>query len=264
MRGKRYNLYQISRECQVDTFEKFDKEALRRFIDYERQVLKVSAATVNRRIKEVKCIIGWLRDEFELEIPLKLNRVRMLKEGPPRRKFYSREDIYKVIAMADHEDRLLIRMMFEMALRITEAINIKIDDIDGRRVFIIGKGRKAANVYMSEELSEYVNLYIEARGLDGYLFPAKHAACEGKPISKGAASVRIKKAFLRAGISGAYPHAIRHSRATDLQRNGAPNDVIKEFLRHSSVSTTEVYMHYFSDNLERQFDKFTVVPGAGK
>ena len=62
--------------------------------------------------------------------------------------------------------------------------------------------------------------------------------------------------FLRAGFEGFYPHALRHSFATNLQMKGATVSEIKEMIGHSSVATTERYLHGFDGRLKELFDRY--------
>ena len=63
-------------------------------------------------------------------------------------------------------------------------------------------------------------------------------------------------AFLNAGFEGFYPHVLRHSFATNLQRRGASVAEIKEMMGHSSIATTERYLHEFEGRMEELFEKY--------
>jgi site-specific recombinase XerD len=60
----------------------------------------------------------------------------------------------------------------------------------------------------------------------------------------------LKDAFAQAGFPDFYPHALRHSFATDLQRRGASVEEIKEMLGHKNIATTERYLHGLDGHLE--------------
>lgn len=188
-----------------------------------------------------------------VEVPLKVSLVRKLKEGPVRRRFYTAREIAKVLVRADFETGLMIRIMFETGMRIAELTNLRLADFSGRQIRFTGKGRKLREVYVREETLRGVQELITRRGLmEGYLF----GTLNGEPPTTATIRKKLKKPFLEVGLEGFYPHAIRHSFATDLQLKGASVAEIKEMMGHESVATTERYLHGFEGRLEELFDKY--------
>ncbi len=186
-------------------------------------------------------------------VPLKIALVQKLKEGQVRRRFYTAEEIEQVLDYADIETALMIKIMFETGMRIAEMTRMRVADIEGRRIRFIGKGRKLREVYMRENTSRELKLYIEKRGVLGYVWGVK--LCD-EPPTVATVRKRLRRPFYAAGFSDFYPHALRHSFATDLQMRGASVAEIKEMIGHESVATTERYLHGFEGRLEELFDKY--------
>ena len=159
---------------------------------------------------------------------------------------------------ADCETGLMIRIMFETGMRIAELTRLRIDNFDGRRVRFVGKGKKMREVYVTDATLALMSEYVMKNGVTGYLWSVcdDGLTCNGEPPTINTIRTRLKQAFERAGFSGFYPHALRHSFATNLQLKGASVAEIKEMIGHSSVATTERYLHGFEGRLEELFDKY--------
>lgn len=256
IKSKKHNLYQAFNQMGIKSLEEINNRLLHKYL-LNQKLKGIRASSINSKISILKAMSRYLSEELNLTIPIKQANFPKLNEDPARRKYFSREEIDQVVDLACIYDKLLIRLLFETAMRLSEVTTLKVDQVRGREIVVIGKGKKRGVLCISEELANDLDQYVKSKNITGYIFtglkngPKKH-------IGTDAVRIRIKKAFKRAGIYDAYPHAIRHSRATDLKRNGAPNDVIKRFLRHSSIATTEIYMHYFEGPMIEHFDRYTV------
>ncbi|MBR2795894.1 tyrosine-type recombinase/integrase [Candidatus Saccharibacteria bacterium] len=193
-----------------------------------------------------------------MRVPLNLTLVGKLKEGRTQRKFYTAEEIAVVVANADEVTGLMIRVLFETGMRIAELVKLRVSDIDGRCVRFIGKGRKPREVYLRPETLSLLERYVKWSGVWNYLWAYSEygLALNGEPPAVHTVRLRLRKAFDNAGFDGFYPHALRHSFATDLQLRGASVAEIKEMIGHSSVATTERYLHGFEGRLKELFDKY--------
>lgn len=187
-----------------------------------------------------------------LNIPLQLSLIGKLHEGALKRRFYSSKEIKTVISQADFETSLMIEIMFETGMRIAELTYLKVSDFNGRRIQFIGKGRKPREVYIHRDTLRKLCKFLQEKKTNGYLF----ATLNGEPPTVATIRKRLQKPFLMAGFEGFYPHALRHSFATNLQLKGASVAEIKEMMGHESIATTERYLHGFEGKLEELFDKY--------
>lgn len=186
-------------------------------------------------------------------IPLKTALIGKLKEGEVRRKFYTANEVKQAVSCADFKTGLMITLMFETGLRIAELVNLRVSDFDGRRIKFIGKGRKPREVYIRESTLLWVHKYINIYNIEGYLWGD---TLNGEPPTVATVRKRLRRPFFEAGFTDFYPHALRHSFATDLQYNGASVEEIKEMIGHESLATTERYLHGFDGRLMELFDKY--------
>ena len=211
----------------------------------------VAPRSINTYNAAVMAMVRYYRG-IGIEIPLQLSLVGKLREGAVRRRFYSYEEVETAISYADFETGLMIEIMFETGMRIAELTHLKISDFNGRRIQFIGKGRKPREVYIREDTLYRLREFLLERPAGGYLF----ATLNGEPPTVATVRRRLQIPFLAAGFEGFYPHALRHSFATNLQLKGASVEEIKEMMGHESIATTERYLHGFEGRLEELFDKY--------
>ena len=260
MDSKRHTLEQFARETGISSMSNLTNAIINEWIAYQMtrivRVKPVCARTVNTRLKHISCFIRWLRDNLELSIPVKLGLIEHVKEDPPRRTYFTREQIEHALTFADPTEKLMIKLKFDSGLRINELRLVKLEDIDGREIKVIGKGRKAARVCMTPETRLLLDKYVRKNRITYWLWPSPHEDCKGKPMSKDAIRVKMGRPFKKAGLEGFYPHSMRHSFATDIQRNGAPTEAVQKLMRHSSIATTEIYLHNFNQFLLNDYDQW--------
>ena len=262
MTSKTAILNQFVEMIEVDDMKDFTNEVYNRWVESLLKSGTVSARTINSRASHVISMCKWLKDMGH-DIPLKFSLIYKLKEDPPRRHFFSRDQINKAKEYADALGWLLVSLCFDSGLRISELQNLRLENIQGRQMRIIGKGRKAGQLFMSEETRERLDKWIEINNIEDYLWQSP-AYEDGRPYSLDELRYQMRKPFQRAGLEGFYPHSLRHSFGTELQVNGAPLDVTQKLMRHSSVATTEKYLHGLDNRLEDEYDKFKHAPKDSK
>ena len=252
--GKRATLSLFVRQVGLSDLREFTNEELNAWQSAMLKSGTVSARTINLRTRHVRCFCKWLRDEGH-DISLNLNRIYKLKEEPPRRNFFTREEIERAKSHADELTWLLISLTFDSGLRISELGSLRLDDIEGRCIRVVGKGRKRAQLFMSQETYDRLNDWIDEQGISDYLWPSPNRIDQNRSVCS--IRLRMRKAFELAGLEGFYPHSLRHSFATELQVNDAPMYVTQRLMRHASIATTERYLHGLDDKkLVDVYDQF--------
>lgn len=101
-----------------------------------------------------------------------------------------------------------------------------------------------------------IDEYVHKNNIKNYLFPSNRKKTFGQPITVCNLRNAIKTPFLKAGFKDFYPHALRHSAATDMQFNGATTEDIQTFLRHSDTKVTQRYLHMFDIYSLERYDKY--------
>ncbi len=265
LESKRYTLNQFAKDTGVESFCDVDNTIINQWIAKQGSESAkiyldcVSRSTIKKRLIEIRTCIKYLK-EMEYCIPTKIALLPKIKADKIKRVWYTKEQIEEVIETATEKEKLMILLAFYSGMRLSELRNIRVNDIDmiNRTIFVIGKGNKPADVFIKEGLVWPLAQYIEQNNLksNDYLWQGKWKETKDKPLSKAAMTMTMRRAFLRAGFDDFHPHALRHSFATNLQRNGTPIDVIKELMRHDSTTTTDVYLHHFNQFLISDYDKY--------
>ena len=189
-------------------------------------------------------------------------------------KFLEREQVDRLLNMpeiSDKEglrDKAILELLFSTGLRVSELTHLNRDTInfDRKEFGVIGKGRRARVVFLSDSAAEWLKRYIDSREDD---VPALFIRYSGKKPDAGQnaneamrltpRSVQrlvekyVKKARLPIKIT---PHGLRHSFATDLLSGGADLRAIQEMLGHKNVSTTQIYTHITNPQLKEIYNKF--------
>ncbi len=159
----------------------------------------------------------------------------------------------------DIRDKCLFELLYSTGIRVSEASNMSIKDIDinNKSIRVIGKGNKERIVYYGSCLGDILHKYLKIRdefninNLD-YLFINQ----KGGKLSRESIEYIIKKInkkyLIKHKIS---PHTLRHSFATHLLDNGADIRSVQELLGHESLNTTEVYTHVSNERLRNVYLK---------
>jgi site-specific recombinase XerD len=189
-------------------------------------------------------------------------------------KFLERDQVDRLLNMPEISrndglrDKAILEVLFSTGLRVSELVGLNRDTINfERKEFgVIGKGRRARVVFLSDSAADWLKRYLTAREDD---IPALFIRYSGKKPDDGSGaseSLRlssrsvqrlvekyVKKARLPVKIT---PHGLRHSFATDLLSGGADLRAIQEMLGHKNVSTTQIYTHITNPQLKEIHSKF--------
>jgi site-specific recombinase XerD len=213
-------------------------------------------STVDNKLSKIKTFFGWLvREEMLLRDPsAKIKPPKKPKRLP---KALNIEELELVRESCETlRERALMEVMYSTGCRLSEIMNMKINDISGTEMSakVIGKGDKERVVYLTPKAMYHLRKYLENRN-DGceYLFVTDH-----KPARKMANRTIeriIDKIQSRAKISKKLtPHVFRHTAATLMMENGADLADVQQILGHENPSTTLVYAHV-SEERKKQAHK---------
>ena len=153
-------------------------------------------------------------------------------------------------AIHNQKYRMLFSTMYACGLRISEAIALRISDIDSQRMFIRvqgGKGRKDRYVPLGEKLLVQLRDYWKKYRPPCYLFPGREP---NSPVSVRTLRDAFRAAASSAGIEKPIkPHTLRHSFSTHLLEAGVDLRSIQLMLGHAKLETTAIYTHVTNDRI---------------
>src|SRR6476646_8886835 len=180
-------------------------------------------------------------------------------------KFLNQSEIETLLATPDVSteiglrDRAILELMYASGLRVSEAVNVKLTDIDldSGILTTIGKGSKTRRVPVGSSAVEWLKSYlvirrrqqdIEVQNL--FLTPL------GRPINRQIIYDLVREYAEQCGFQGVSPHTLRHSFATHLIQNRADIRSVQQMLGHSDISTTQIYTHITDAHLRKSYDEF--------
>ncbi len=138
-------------------------------------------------------------------------------------------------------NRLMLELMARGGMRVGEVLKITPQDLEDRKVIIRDpkSGRNQEVVFIPQNLADRLKGYVQDKGIEDNqrIFP----------LSYPAARMIVKKAGKLVGID-ISPHDLRRHAATYASRSGTPLEIVsKIILRHSNLSTTQLYLGKVSD-----------------
>ncbi|MGI6709962.1 MAG: site-specific tyrosine recombinase XerD [Bacilli bacterium] len=157
-------------------------------------------------------------------------------------------------------DRAVVELLYSSGLRISELVNLKLEDLHLELNFIkiTGKGNKERIVPVGEIAIDYLNKYLsESRPFlnkkhNNWVFLSKN----GSQINRQTIFTTLKEKAKQANLSESIsPHKLRHSFASHLLEQGTDLRLIQELLGHEDISTTEIYTHVNDSKLKETYLK---------
>jgi integrase/recombinase XerD len=182
-------------------------------------------------------------------------------------KVFSRQDIEGFFAAIETEtpsgirDRALFELIYSCGLRVTEAINLRMNNIYLHEALlrVKGKGNKerlipigeCAIVWLKRYLNEARHSFYKNAISPDYLF----LNYRGKQLSRKGVWKRFKEVLQKISLEGKV-HTLRHSFATHLLGGGADLRAVQELLGHADISTTQIYTHVEEEELKQYHEKY--------
>tara|TARA_R110002167_G_scaffold217166_1_gene421951 strand:+ start:2535 stop:3626 length:1092 start_codon:yes stop_codon:yes gene_type:complete len=206
----------------------------------------VSNSYLNQVINSIKfyyeTVLGMPNRFYEIERPRKDHKLP---------KVISKEEVIAIIEHTNNlKHRCIVQLLYGSGLRRSELLNLKLNDIDSKRMLIRvkrAKGNKDRLTLLSKNALKDLRMYFKEWKPQEYLF-------EGRKASKySAVSVLniVKNAAIKAKITqNVTPHVLRHSFATHLLESGVDLRQIQVLLGHGSSKTTEIYTHVASNTFK--------------
>lgn len=239
----------------INTFDDVTEGNIEKFLVYLKRNHK--PASIARILSSLKQLYEFLLDN-EMLTKIKINPLENFDTPKLPRKLpvvLTVEEVDKILSRPDTaanlglRDKAILELMYACGLRVSEVINMKIQNVLKTEgiIRIFGKGLKERVVPIGDSALRWIDTYLKIARVDlskphseDYLF----LNWRGKKLSRMYIWKMIDKYSKEAEIKKQiHPHILRHSFATHLLQGGADLRSIQEMLGHSDISTTQIYTH---------------------
>jgi len=223
------------------------------YLVYVRGELGLAASSTARMLASVRGLHSFGFQERALPIDVAAS-VPAPARGASIPKAMSVDDVVSLIDACPNgdgagplqlRDRALVEMLYSTGARITELLDLDVDDWDAENQWVLvrGKGGKERIVPLGTPALRALEQY-QVRGreaLNKKGSPALFLNRSGARMGRQSGFKVVSEAAERAGVGPVSPHTLRHSFATHLLEGGADVRVVQELLGHASVATTQIY-----------------------
>ena len=173
------------------------------------------------------------------------------KKGSVLPEILSTDELERLFTvMTNQKHRTLLMTAYAAGLRVSELVNLKLADIDSKRMMIRvhqGKGRKDRYTILSKRLLKELRIYWKMYSPNLWLFSGRNPE---QPLPSGTAQKIYYDAKERAGITkGKCIHTLRHCFGTHLLEAGVDLRTIQMLMGHSNIKTTIIYLQLSKKHL---------------
>ncbi|MFI0492086.1 tyrosine-type recombinase/integrase [Flavobacterium sp.] len=212
----------------------------------------LSASYQNQIVNAIKLFFQTIRDTKML-----VDKIHRPKNAKTLPNVLSKEETFRLIDVTTNlKHKTLLALIYSSGLRISEAINMKIIDIDSQRMLIHiknAKGKKDRYTLLSTKVLGLLREYYTIYKPKSFLFEGQ----SGDQYSSRSAQSVLQQSAKKAGITRPISlHTLRHSFATHLLESGTDLRYIQDLLGHSSPKTTMIYTHVSSTSLKKIINPF--------
>jgi integrase/recombinase XerD len=174
----------------------------------------------------------------------------------------SRDEVLKLLqCVPSRKQRMVLTTMYATGLRIGEAVQLRVTDIDSRRMTLLvsrGKGNKQRLVPLSQKLLTELRLFWQTHRNPVWLFPSRQP---DRHLGMSVVERACRWARGQAGMKRRFnTHTLRHTFATELLEAGVDLFSIQKILGHRSLSTTANYTHVRRSHLQEACKSLDLLP----
>ena len=249
-------------DINITDFSEVTSNNLTKFFEHQRR-LGVDSTTSARYMSSIKGFFHFLEDNHYIKKnpTEKLLRVKIGRKLPSVLSFAEIEKILDSPKTDDTiglRDKAILETFYSSGLRLTELLNLKINDLyfDDEVIRVLGKGSKERIVPIGSSAINWIKEYLtrsrphlENRSKSqSFVFLNRR----GTKLSRMWIWKIVNHYAAEAGITKEiHPHTFRHSFATHLLEGGADLRAVQEMLGHADISTTQIYTHVDRDYIKQ-------------
>lgn len=243
-------------------------EKIRAYQAYMLHEKQYKPTTINIRLRTLKAYFHWLYEEDYIDSKL-YKSIKLMRTPVDLAQPLNKKEIKMILSAPDktsyngYRDYSLMLLMLDTGIRVKEAVNLQIDDVDIKRGVIIVRGETAKTRSFRElpispntskglrELikisKEYKNNYVFLNELGSQISPKTVGWC----FRNYGRKIGIKKRCT--------PHVFRHTFATNFIRKGGDVFTLQRIMGHSTLLTTRRYIQLDIEDLKKKHQEFSLL-----
>lgn len=237
----------------------------------------ISKCTADNEIRYLRSFFTFLQSEelIDKNPMLKVDKIR--REKRKKSAFTEMECEMLRTACRTAREKAVVELLLSTGCRVSELVQMRMDEYEGDRIIVHGKGEKDRNVYLNAKAQIALEQYLsERKDTNPYFFPSgKFGGAHYKPSTaplwytnpdlivdghSGIAPIEsmVRNLGKRAGVENAHPHRFRRTCATLALRRGMSLEQVSKMLGHENIATTQIYLDLSEDELRQAHAKYVV------
>lgn len=264
-------------EADKITFDKLDYKTLTDFFTWIESIRGCSASTKNQRLSAIASFSAYAQNRNFAAASVfrnSVNKIPMKKTQQKQRAILTRQEVTILLSLPNENreiglrDKILLSLMYASGARAQEICDLTVGNLQfqpkGATLNIKGKGGKSRRIGIPAACATLLKQYIDHRKIsdkpERHIFSSQTheymtiACIEG--IFKKYITI-AKKENPSIFLASSYPpHSMRHTTASHMLEAGVPLLVIKNFLGHASLQTTQIYAEFSQDTVNRHLKEW--------
>lgn len=246
--------------CAALTLESLSADTVRRFLDYLERERHNSVPTRNNRLAALHSFFGYVAEMEPRHLThcQSILAIRFKRHAQRAPEYLERQEVLKIFSQINHRTRLgqrddaLLRMLYNTGMRAQELVNLDVNHVRFSRpshVRILGKGRKERTCPLWTETVQAVKAYLSARSARLDETAPLFVNADGQRLSRFglrhiiahrvAEAAKACPSLLKRKVT---PHTWRHTTAMHLLQSNVDLNMIRSWLGHASIETTNTYV----------------------
>ena len=240
--------------------EQIDVSLVEAFLDHLEKERKSSPCTRNHRLATLHAFFRYVQTEepahmFQCQ---RILTIPLRRHTRPTVSYLSKEELAEILAKPDlrtdrgRRDAVLLSILYDTGGRVQELIDLSVGDVrldPPAQLRLLGKGRKIRAVPLMGSTIQLLHDYIQEKHLNRpelFCKPLFQNA-RNQRLSRSGVRYILKKYLLKAQKNrpslnrAVSPHTLRHTKGMHLLQSGVSLEMIRDFLGHVDVKTTQIY-----------------------
>lgn len=264
-------------EADKITFDKLDYKTLTDFFTWIESIRGCSASTKNQRLSAIASFSAYAQNRNFAAASVfrnSVNKIPMKKTQQKQRAILTRQEVTILLSLPNENreiglrDKILLSLMYASGARAQEICDLTVGNLQfqpkGATLNIKGKGRKSRRIGIPAACATLLKQYIDHRKIsdkpERHIFSSQTHEYMTISCIEGIFKKYItiaKKENPSIFLASSYPpHSMRHTTASHMLEAGIPLLVIKNFLGHASLQTTQIYAEISQDTVNRHLKEW--------